>query len=138
MTQDMAGGSAERGVVTLTSAHSFTRTVERLVASLESHGIRIFLKLDQQAVAAGAGLEMPPTVLILFGNPKAGTPLMLSQPESGLDLPLKVLVSEAIPGHVTVSFNSAQYLLRRHALPDALAANIAPAEKLIAGAAGPD
>jgi uncharacterized protein (DUF302 family) len=122
------------GAVTLQSAYSFTRTVERLVASFESHGVKIFLKLDQQAEAASAGLTMPPTVLILFGNPKGGTPLMLARPWSGLDLPLKVLVCEAAPGVVLVGFNAAQYLIGRHALPDALAANIAPAERLIAGA----
>jgi uncharacterized protein (DUF302 family) len=136
MADENSPDAGAPAIVTIKSAHSFTRTVERLAAALESHGIKIFLELDQQAEAASAGLAMPPTVLIVFGNPKAGTPLMLAQPLSGLDLPLKVLVSEAVPGAVLASFNSAQYLIRRHALPETLAANIAPAERLIAAAIG--
>jgi len=134
MPQQNTPDAGQSGVVTLGSPYTFAQTVERLVAAIESHGIRIFLKLDQQAEAAAAGLAMPPMVLIVFGNPKGGTPLMLAQPAAGLDLPLKALVSEAQAGVVTVSFNATQYLLRRHALPEALAANIAPVERLIAGA----
>ena len=134
MPQENIQNAGQSGVVTIVSPYTFAQTVERLVAAFESHGIRIFLKLDQQAEAAAAGLTMPPMLLLVFGNPKGGTPLMLAQPSSGLDLPLKALVSEAKAGVVTVSFNATQYLMRRHALPDALAANIAPVEKLIAGA----
>jgi uncharacterized protein (DUF302 family) len=136
MTAQNAGDAGAAGIVTVKSDYSFSLTVERLLASFESHGIKVFLKLDQQAEAAAAGLAMPPTVLLVFGNPKSGTPLMLAQPLSGLDLPLKALVFEATPGTVLVSCNCAQYLIRRHALPDALAANIAPAERLIAAAIG--
>jgi uncharacterized protein (DUF302 family) len=68
-----------------------------LLSAFADHGIKVFATIDQQAEAAAAGLTMPPTTLIIFGNPKAGTPLMLAQPRSGLDLPLKVLVSESVP-----------------------------------------
>jgi uncharacterized protein (DUF302 family) len=77
---------------------------------------------------------MPPTTLIIVGNPKSGTPLMLAQPSSALDLPLKVLIAEASPGSVQLSFNDTGYLIERHALPPALAGNIAPALKLIENA----
>jgi uncharacterized protein (DUF302 family) len=136
VTQGDAPNAVDAGLVSIPSRHAFARTVERLVEAFESHGIKIFLKLDQQAEAAAAGLALPPTVLILFGNPGSGTPLMLAQPSSGLDLPLKVLVCEPTPGTVLVLLNRAQYLISRHALPRALAANIAPAERLIAAAAG--
>jgi uncharacterized protein (DUF302 family) len=120
------------GVHTIESAHSFAETVARISRALESHGIKIFATIDQKAEAAAVGLGMPPVTLILFGNPKAGTPLMVAQPVSGLDLPLKVLVWES--GGVFVAFNTAAYLIARHHLPAALSANIAPAEKLIASA----
>jgi uncharacterized protein (DUF302 family) len=77
---------------------------------------------------------MPPTTLIIFGNPKSGTPLMLAQPLSGIDLPLKALVSESVPGEVIVSFNAATYIIERHSLSAELLSNLVPAERLIAGA----
>jgi uncharacterized protein (DUF302 family) len=120
------------GILSLASPYAFAATVQRLRDAFAAHDIKVFAIIDQQAEAAGAGLGMPPTTLILFGNPKAGTPLMLAQPSSGLDLPLKVLVTEAAPGQVTVSFNAAAYVIQRHGLPEALAANLAPPEKLIA------
>jgi uncharacterized protein (DUF302 family) len=122
------------GIQTLKSPDSFPGAVARLTAALQSHGIKIFATIDQQAEAAAAGLTMPPVTLILFGNPKAGTPLMIAQPTSALDLPLKAVVWAAQDGQVFVSFNTAAYLIARHHLPPSLAANIAPVEKLIAAA----
>jgi uncharacterized protein (DUF302 family) len=122
------------GVQTLKSPHSFAGTVARLSSAIESHGIKIFAVIDQRTEAAAAGLSMPPVTLILFGNPKAGTALMVAQPACGLDLPLKVLVWESEIGEVFVSFNTTAYLIARHGLPEALAGNIAPAERLIATA----
>ena len=124
----------DNGVVTVRSRYSFAETVERLESALRAHGIKVFAAIDQRSEAAAAGLEMPPMVLILFGNPKGGTALMVSRPLSGLDLPLKVLVSEASPGEVLVAFNRARYVIERHALPDELAANIAPVERVLASA----
>jgi uncharacterized protein (DUF302 family) len=133
MSAESATPPGDTGIQTIESGHSFTDTVNRLTAAFQSHGIKIFSTIDQQAEAKAAGLTMQPVTLILFGNPKAGTPLMVAQPVSALDLPLKVIVWASEAG-VFVSFNTAAYLLARHHLPAALAANIAPAEKLIAGA----
>lgn len=123
-------------LTSLQSPHSFADTVQRLLNTFTAHRITVFARIDQQAAAQAAGLEMYPATLILFGNPRAGTPLMLVEPLVGLDLPLKVLVSEHKPGTVMVSFNRAQYLVRRHGLAPELAANIAPAETLVARALG--
>jgi uncharacterized protein (DUF302 family) len=120
------------GIVTLESPFPFADTVQRLREAFASHGLKVFATIDQQAEAKAVGLDMPPTTLILFGNPKGGTPLMLTQPSSGLDLPLKALVTENSPGHVEVSLNDAGYIIERHALPEALAASIAPAANLVA------
>lgn len=103
-------GGPEHGVVSIVSPYTFGDTVRRLLSVLADHDIKVFAVIDQQAEALTAGLAMPPTTLILFGNPKAGTPLMLARPRSGIDLPLKALVSESIPGQVSVSFNAAAYI----------------------------
>lgn len=121
------------GVLSFKSPYSFDDTLQRLLAALKDHGIKVFATIDQRAEAQAVGLTMPSTVLILFGNPKGGTPLMVANPEAGIDLPLKVLVSESQPGQVDVFLNSAEYIIRRHALPNELLANIAPVERLIAG-----
>jgi uncharacterized protein (DUF302 family) len=122
------------GVLSFISPHTFDDTVQRLLAAFKDHGIKVFTTIDQRAEALAVGLSMPSTVLILFGNPKGGTPLMLANPEAGIDLPLKVLVSESQLGQVDVFINSAEYVIQRHALPNDLLANIAPVERLIAGA----
>lgn len=120
-----------RGIASLNSPFSFPVTVQRLLDTLAEHGIKVFATWDQQAEANAVGLAMPPTTLIVFGNPKAGTPLMLAQPQSALDLPLKVLVVETAAGKVLVHFNTAEYVIQRHALPEHLSANLAPAFALI-------
>jgi uncharacterized protein (DUF302 family) len=122
------------GVLRFKSPHTFDDTVQRLLAALKDHGIKVFANIDQRAEAQAVGLSMPSTVLILFGNPKGGTPLMLANPQAGIDLPLKILISESQPGHVDVFMNASEYIIERHALPHALLANIAPVERLIAGA----
>ena len=127
-------GREPDGIRTLRSPDSFPGTVSRLTSTLQSHGIKIFATIDQQAEALAAGLTMPPVTLILFGNPKAGTPLMIAKPTSALDLPLKVAVWESESGQVFVSFNTAAYVIARHHLPDSLAGNLAPPEGLIAAA----
>ena len=124
------------GVFRFHSPYAFEQTVQRLHAVFAERGIKVFASIDQQAEAAAVGLSMPPTTLILFGNPKAGTPLMLANPVAGIDLPLKVLVTELEPGRVEVLINSAAYLIERHALPQALEANLLPAEGLIGNALG--
>jgi uncharacterized protein (DUF302 family) len=123
----------DRGIVSLKSQYPFGDTVRRLLSAFADHGIKVFATIDQMAEAIAVGLTMPPTTLIIFGNPKAGTPLMLAQPLSGIDLPLKALVSESVPGEVTVSFNAAAYIIERHSLSAKLLSNLVPAERLIAG-----
>ena len=122
------------GVVTLSSSRSFSATIERLQTALRERGIKVFATIDQQAEARAVGLDLSPTVLIVCGNPKAGTPLMQAKPESAIDLPLKILIAEINSQRVTVSFNSAAYIIERHSLPAELLANLAPFEKLIAAA----
>jgi uncharacterized protein (DUF302 family) len=134
MTGEPSPAPHSAGVKTLESAHSFPETVAKLKSALESHGIKIFAVIDQQAEAHAAGLEMPPLTLILFGNPKAGTLLMVARPESGLDLPLKAMVWADAAGKIFVSVNAASYVIVRHNLPESLLGNIAPVEGLIANA----
>lgn len=126
--------TSENGIVSLRSGFAVADTLQRLLAAFDSHGIKVFATIDQQAEAAAAGLTMPPATLVIFGNPKAGTPLMVKQPSSALDLPLKVLVTESVPGDVRVSFNATAYILQRHGLPSEFSANLAPAESLIQNA----
>jgi len=136
MSTDQVSTLESRGIRTVKSGDTFAGTVSRLAAALQSHGIKIFATIDQQAEAAAVGLAMPPVTLLLFGSPKGGTPLMIAQPTSALDLPLKVVVWQSEKGEVFVTFNAAEYVIARHQLPAALAGNIAPVEKLIAGAVG--
>jgi len=91
--------------------------------------------VDHSGEAAGAGLKMPNTKLLIFGNPKAGTPPMLAAPSVALDLPLKILVAEDAAGKTWISYNAPAYLQSRHALPAELLPNIAVIEALAARAA---
>jgi uncharacterized protein (DUF302 family) len=124
------------GVVSFRSAYAFDDTVKRLLAALAERGIKVFATIDQQAEALAVGMSMPPMILILFGNPKAGTPLMLANPQSGVDLPLKALVTESAAGEVDVLMNTAGYIIQRHGLPAELSTNLAPVEHLVAGVVG--
>lgn len=118
------------GIVTLKSAHSVNATLEKLRLALESKGVNIFALIDHSGEAEKAGLKMPPTKLLIFGSPKAGTPLMLASPSLALDLPLKILVSQDSEGGVWVSYNSPAYLRIRHGFPQSLLPNIAIIESL--------
>jgi uncharacterized protein (DUF302 family) len=131
MTAVDARSNDSAGLVNFRSAYSFDDTVRRLLATLAERGIKVFATIDQQAEALAVGLSMPPTTLILFGNPKAGTPLMLANPQSGVDLPLKALVTESSAGEVDVTMNAAGYVIHRHGLPAGLLANLAPVERLV-------
>ena len=136
MTSSAAPTHEFTGVVSFRSPYAFDDTVRRLLKALADHGIKVFATIDQQAEALAVGLSMPPTTLILFGNPKGGTPLMLANPLSGIDLPLKALVIESPQNEVDVIINSTAYIIGRHSLPAQLAANLAPAERLIASTLG--
>jgi uncharacterized protein (DUF302 family) len=123
------------GVVRLPSRHPVATTIDRLQAGLEQRGILVFARIDFSGDAARAGLRMPPEQLLIFGNPRAGTPLMLQVPAAGLDLPLKVLVWEDAGAKVWVAYNDPGYLVQRYGLDAALAANLAAAVPLIEAAA---
>ena len=124
------------GLVTLQSAHSVDDTVAKIRALLTAKQIREFALIDHSGEAAKVGLEMPKTQVLIFGNPKGGTPLMLAAPSAAIDLPLKILVAEDSQGKVWISYNSPEYLKERHGLPDNLLPNIAVVQALAAAAAG--
>ena len=128
-------GPTTSGIVELPSRNSVDETVEKLKAILEQKGIRLFALVDHSGEAEKAGLHMPPTKLLIFGNPTAGTPLMLAAPSTAIDLPLKILVREDAAGKVWVAYNSPQYLHQRHGFPDELLHNIDGVEALARAAA---
>jgi uncharacterized protein (DUF302 family) len=125
---------SHNGIITKPSSHSVDEIVEKLKGILQAKGITLFALVDHSGEAAKAGLAMPPTKLLIFGNPKGGTPLMLASPTSAIDLPLKILVAEDTSGKVQVSYNSSAYLQQRHNLPQELLQNIAVVEALVSQA----
>jgi uncharacterized protein (DUF302 family)/uncharacterized membrane protein YidH (DUF202 family) len=129
------GQMAAKGIIDKASNHSVEETVSRLEDLLRSRSVKVFALIDHSGEAEKAGMKMRPTKLLVFGNPSAGTPLMLAAPSVAIDLPLKILVWEDSDGKVWVSYNSSEYLRARHGLPDALLGNIAVVEKLAAKAA---
>jgi uncharacterized protein (DUF302 family) len=104
------------GVIDLPSPYPVKETIDRLEILLESKGAKIFARVDQRAEALKQGLEMRPTELLLFGDPKTGTPLMNAFPSLALDLPLKALAWESVDGQVFLTYNSPEYLAQRHGL----------------------
>jgi len=124
-----------QGIVTKKSKHTVDETVQVLQRILEAKGVKLFALIDHSSEAEKAGLEMRPTKLLIFGNPKAGTPLMLASPSTAIDLPLKILVAEDAAGTVWISYNDPAYLQARHNLPADLLPNIAVVEALAAKAA---
>ena len=124
----------EGGIVKVASKHSVDETVDRLKNILQSKQITLFALVDHSGEAAKVGMKMPPTKLLIFGSPKACTPLMLAAPSIALDLPLKILISEDAQGKVWLSYNSSEYLKERHGLPSNLLPNIAVIETLAATA----
>ena len=127
--------SAENGIVRIASKHSVDETVAKLQGILQAKSVKLFVMVDHSGEAASAGLKMPNTKLLIFGNPKAGTRLMLASPSVALDLPLKILVAEDGGGKTWISYNSPAYLQSRHTLPAELLPNIAIIEALAAKAA---
>jgi uncharacterized protein (DUF302 family) len=117
------------------SQHSVEETLSRLQDILVAKNITIFALVDHSGEAAKVGLAMPPTKLVIFGNPVSGTPLMLAAPSSAIDLPLKILIAEDERGKVMVSYNDPEYVASRHGLPPGLAANTAVIRDLVAAIA---
>jgi uncharacterized protein (DUF302 family) len=104
------------GIVDLPCGRSVLDTVHRFESLLKSKGIKVFAQIDQSAEAKSVALTMRPTVLLIFGDPKAGTPLMNAYPSLAMDLPLKALVWESADGKVWLSYNSPQFLRQRHGM----------------------
>jgi uncharacterized protein (DUF302 family) len=104
------------GITDLACQHSVAETVARLESLLRAKDMKIFARIDQAAEAAAVGLAMRPMVLVIFGNPRAGTPLMVQHPSLAMDLPLKALIWESSDGKVWLSYNSAEFLQQRHGL----------------------
>jgi len=125
----------ENGILRTASNYSVEETVARLKSILEAKGVKLFTIVDHSGEANSAGLKMPNTKLLIFGNPKAGTPLMLASPSAALDLPLKILIAEDSGGKVWISYNAPAYLLARHRLPPNLLPNITVIETLATKAA---
>ena len=126
--------SRGKGIIHTPSNHSIDQTVERLKRILEAKGATLFALVDHSGAAEKAGMRMPPTKLLIFGSPKAGTPIMLATPSVAIDLPLKILIWEDSEGKVWVSYNSTEYLQERHGISQGLLQNIAVVETLAAKA----
>ena len=114
-----------RGVIVLASYYPVARTVERLESLLQEKGVLVFARIDFGGDAARAGLPMRPEQLLIFGNPKGGTPLMQAMPTVGLDLPLKALVWEDSEGKTWLAYNDPKYIVERHGVASNLSANLA-------------
>ena len=127
--------ASHSGVVTVTGKQSLAQTVRKVEETLRTRGLKLFDVIDHGGEAEKAGLYLRPTKLLIFGGPKAGTPLMVAAPTSAIDLPLKILVWVDDEGRTQISYNSAAYLATRHSLPPGVAQNIDGAESLVAMAA---
>jgi len=132
----MMSDSANFDPVELVSALSFSSTLERLADAIEKAGMILFSTIDHAAGARDIGMAMPPTVVLFYGHPKGGTPIMLAAPRAALDLPLRVLVREETGGRVLVAFHPAAAMLRRAGVPETLATRLDPAQRLLAEAVG--
>ena len=127
--------NTDTGIVSIASNHSVDQIVETLQQALQAKGVKLFALVDHSGEAEKAGLAMPPAKLLIFGNPKAGTPLMVASPTIAIDLPLKILVWEDNAKKVWVSYNRPAYLQARHNLPANLLQNIDVVEALASQAA---
>ena len=122
------------GIIEIPSHLSVEKTVEKLTGMLDAKGITLFALVDHSGGAEKAGMKMPPTKLLIFGNPKDGTPVMLAAPSAAIDLPLKILVREDGDGRVWISYNDPEYLRDRHRIPAEWLPNLSRVEALAAKA----
>ncbi|HET9366052.1 MAG TPA: DUF302 domain-containing protein [Candidatus Angelobacter sp.] len=127
--------SKDAGIINIPCNHSVNEMTAKLKGILQAKGVTLFALIDHSGEAEKAGMKMRPTKLLIFGNPKAGTPLMLAAPSSAIDLPLKVLLWEDAQGKTWASYNSPEYLQERHGLPQELLPTIAVVEALTKKAA---
>ena len=126
----------ENGIQTRLVALTLDETVDRIKAALKERGIKLFCVIDHSGEAEAVGLKMPRTKLLIFGNAKAGTPLMLATPSAAIDLPLKLLVAEQTDGSVAVSWNQPDWLQRRHGFGTEFTVNLGAAESIAQVLAG--
>jgi uncharacterized protein (DUF302 family) len=127
--------SACYGIIDTRGCHPFDQTVEKLKEILRSKGLKLFALVDHSGEAERVGIRMLPTKLMMFGNPKAGTPVMLAARRAALELPLKILVWQDAQERVWLSYEAPEYLQRRHGLPDEVVRNIAVLGKIVEEAA---
>ena len=121
----------QNGLVQIASRYSVDETIKRLQAVFAAKGLQVFAVVDHSGEAEKAGLKMRPTKVLIFGSPKAGTPLMVAAPSLAIDLPLKALVAEDAAGKVSVTYNDPEYLRERHVVPAELIKNLAGAGVVI-------
>jgi uncharacterized protein (DUF302 family) len=124
----------DNGIIHITSDHPVDVTAENLKRILQEKGVTLFAFIDHSGEAEKVGMKMPPTKLLIFGSPKAGTPVMLAAPSIAIDLPLKILIWEDGSGKVSISYNSAEYLQHRHTVPEHLVQTLAVVAALAAKA----
>lgn len=119
------------GLIQVGSHHAVDETVRRLMAAFAEKGLQVFAVIDHRGEAEKVGLKMRATKVLIFGSPKAGTPLMVAAPSLAIDLPLKALVAEDAQGNVSVTYNDPEYLKKRHGVPEELIKNLAGAGVVI-------
>jgi uncharacterized protein (DUF302 family) len=122
------------GLIQVASPYSVDETLKRLQSVLAERGVQVFALIDHSGEAQKVGMKMRPTKVLIFGNPKGGTPLMIAAPTLAIDLPLKTLIAEDENGKTSVSYNSPEYLRDRHGIPEDLLKNIAVVGGLVAKA----
>ncbi len=127
--------SHEKGIVDVPSNSTFASTLEKVLSSVAIKGASVFAVIDHSGEAEKVGLAMPPTKLVIFGNARAGTPVMLATPSIALDLPLKILVWEDSQGKVWISYNTPAYLEERHQVPPTVMQPLMAVEAIAAAAA---
>jgi uncharacterized protein (DUF302 family) len=131
----MSANEPDRGIKVMAASSGVDETMDRLESLAKKRGLTVFARINFAKDAAAAGLSMQPTQLLILGSPAAGTPLMVAAPGTALDLPLKVLAWADAANRCWVSFNTPEYLQRRHGFPAEMMANIAGLEKLVQAAA---
>jgi len=130
----LSSKAADNGIISVPSSHSAAETLDRLESAIGKLGLTVFARIDFSGDAAKAGIALRPSQLLIFGNPKAGTPLMIAAPTAAIDLPLKALAWEDPDGRVWLSYNRPEYLKERHGFPAELVKNIAGIKALVEAA----
>ena len=121
---DRLSAMSDNGLITLPSNHDVKQTIERVEADIRSKGMAVFARIDHAAGAKEAGLALPPTLLLIFGNARGGTPLMQADQRIGIDLPLKLLVWQDASGKTWLSYNDPHWLAKRHQLDERVEVNV--------------